>query len=127
MTLAGKTIHVNIEVIDTPLDYNILLDCSYTYAMSAIMSMVLHMMCFPHEGKIVTIDQITYYTLASMTSPEFIISSMSEKQSSTPTTSVSPGVYKDSSLLGAFPRPPPILEPKSMSVCMLQASWVALK
>lgn len=63
-----------------------------------------------------------------MTSPESIISSMSDNQSSTPCTNISPGVYKDSSLLGAFPGPPPpISETTSMSVFMLQVSRAALK
>ena len=53
---------------------------------------------------------------------------MSDKQYSTPPTGVSPGVYKYSSLLGAFPGPPPpISEPTSMSVFMLQASRDAFK
>lgn len=56
VTLVGKTIHVYIEVIDSPLDYNILLGHSYTYAMLAITSAIFYEMCFPHEGKIVTID-----------------------------------------------------------------------
>ena len=69
MTLAGKNFHVDIEVIDAPLNYNITLGHSYTYAMSAITSAMFHKMCFPHEGKIITIDQLTYYESASMTSP----------------------------------------------------------
>lgn len=56
VTLAGKIVHVDIEVIDAPLDYNILLGRSYTYAMSAIASTVFHKMYFPHEESIVTID-----------------------------------------------------------------------
>jgi len=63
VTLAGKTVHVNVEVIGYPLDYNIILGCSYTYAMSTVASMVFHKMCFTREGKIVTIDQLTYYEL----------------------------------------------------------------
>ena len=128
MTLAGKIVHVDIEVIDAPLDYNILLGRSYTYAMSTFASAMFCKMYFPHEGKIVTVDQLTYYEPISVTSPESIISSVSDKQPSNPSTSVSPGVYKYSSLLGSFPGPPPpISEPNSMSVCMLQASWASLK
>ena len=56
ITLAGKTVCVDVEVIDTPLDYKILLGQSYTYAMSAVPSAVYHKMSFPHNGKIVTID-----------------------------------------------------------------------
>lgn len=61
VALAGKTVHVDIEVIDSPLDYNIILGCSYTYTMSVVASTVFHKMCFLHEGKIVTIDQLTYF------------------------------------------------------------------
>jgi len=126
VTLAGKTIHVDIKVIDAPLNYNILLGRSYIYAMLAIASAVFRKMCFPHEGKIVTIDQLTYYEPSSLTSPKSIISSMSDKYYSTPLTSVSPKVYKDSSLLGSFPGPPPPnFKPSSLSVCMLQVSWAA--
>ena len=56
ITLAGKTVCVNVEYIDAPLDYNILLGRSYTYAMSAVPSVVFCKMSFPHNGKIVTID-----------------------------------------------------------------------
>jgi len=106
VTIAGKIVHVDIKVIDAPLDYNIILGRSYTYAVLVLVSVVFYKMCLPHEGKIITIDQLIYYKPASVTSPESIILSMFENQSSTPCTSVSPEVYKDSSLLGAFPSPP---------------------
>jgi len=123
VTLGGKIVYVDIEVIDAPLDYNILLGHNYTYSMSVVASAVFRKMCSPHEWKTITIDQLTYYELASVTSPESIISLMSDNESSTPCTNISIGVYKDSSLLGAFlGPPPPIFEPTSMSVCMLQAS-----
>ena len=54
--LVGKTVCVDVEVIDAPLDYNILLGHSYTYAMSVVPSAVYRKMFFPHNGKIVTID-----------------------------------------------------------------------
>lgn len=95
VTLTGKIVHVDIEVIGAPLGYNILLSRSYTYAMSSLTYTVFCKMCFHHEWNIITIDQLNYYGLTSMTSPESIISSVSNKQSSTPLTSVSPGVYKD--------------------------------
>ena len=79
VNLTGRIVHVDIEVIDGPLDYNILLGHSYTYAMSVVASTIFHKMCFPHEGKIITIDQLTYYEFASLTSPESIISSIYDK------------------------------------------------
>ena len=65
ITLAGKTVCVDVEVIDAPLDYNILLGRSYTYAMSVVPSAVHCKMFFPHNGNIVTIDQLTYHELKS--------------------------------------------------------------
>ena len=56
ITLVGKTIFVDVEVIDAPLDYNILLGHSYTYVMSTVPSAVHRKMLFSHNGKIVTID-----------------------------------------------------------------------
>jgi hypothetical protein len=38
--LGGKTILIDIKVIDAPLDYNILFGCSYMYAMKAVASSV---------------------------------------------------------------------------------------
>ena len=51
---------VEIEVIDAPLDYNLLLGKSWTYAISAIRSVVLRIVVFPHEGKLVTVDQLNF-------------------------------------------------------------------
>lgn len=117
VNLSGKTVHVDIKVINSPLDYNILLGRSYTYSMSSIVSTVFRKICFPHEGKIINIDQLTYYEPASLTSHEPIISLTYDNQSSTHCTSVSPGIYKDSLLLGAFlGPPPPISEINNMSV-----------
>ena len=42
------------------LDYNLLLGRSWTYAMFAIASTVLRVVVFPHEGKLVTIDQLSF-------------------------------------------------------------------
>ena len=129
ITLAGKTVCVDVEVIDTPLDYNILLGRSYTYAMSAVPSIVFCKMSFPHNGKIVTIDQLTYHEPKSQTSPETTISSIANKQTVDCLTSVFPSVYKDSSLLGTFLGlpPPPIFDPSLSNIFMMQSSRAALK
>lgn len=103
MTLAGKTIQVDIEVIEAPLDYNILLGRSYMYPMSIFTSIVFRNMCFPHEGKIITIDQLAYYKSALVTSPKSIISSMFDKNSITPLSSASLRFYKIFLTIGCFP------------------------
>ena len=51
--LAIKMVHIDIEVLDAHLDYNILLGQSYMYAMPAIASFVFHIMMFPHENLII--------------------------------------------------------------------------
>ena len=79
ITLMGKTVCIDIEVIDAPLYYNILLGRIYTYAMSVFPYVVHHKMSFPHNGNIVTIDQLTYYEPKSQTSPESIISLVDNK------------------------------------------------
>ena len=58
--LVGKALSVEVEVIDAPLDYNLLLGRSWTYSMSAIASTVFWVVVFPHEGKLVTVDQISF-------------------------------------------------------------------
>jgi hypothetical protein len=59
--LRGKTILINIEDIDASLDYNILFGHSYMYAMKVVASSVFRMMMFPHNGNIITIDQVSHY------------------------------------------------------------------
>jgi hypothetical protein len=54
--LGGKIVEVDFEVVDTTLDYNLLLGCNWNYAMNAFISFIFCTLCFPHDGKIVTID-----------------------------------------------------------------------
>ena len=68
--LEGKAVSIEVEVIDAPLDYNLLLGRSWTYAMSAIASAVVRVVVFPHEGKLVTIDQLNFTRKGRMDSNE---------------------------------------------------------
>jgi hypothetical protein len=58
--LGGKTMCVEVEVVDASLDYNLLLGRSWTYAMQAVVATVFWVLLFPHEGRIVTIDQLSF-------------------------------------------------------------------
>jgi hypothetical protein len=49
-----------VEVVDAPLDYNLLLGRSWTYAMHAVVATVFWVLCFPHEGQILTIDNLSF-------------------------------------------------------------------
>ena len=56
VTLGGKTVHMDVMVVLGPLHFNLLLGRDYTYAMGALVSSIFRVVCFPHEGRIVTID-----------------------------------------------------------------------
>jgi hypothetical protein len=58
--LGGKMVEVDVEVVDAPVNYNLLLGRNWTYAMTAIISSSFHTLCFPHDGKIVTIDHFSF-------------------------------------------------------------------
>jgi hypothetical protein len=58
--LGEKTIEVDVEVVDAPLDYNLLLERNWTYAMTVLVSSIFHTLCFPHDGKIVMVDQLSF-------------------------------------------------------------------
>jgi hypothetical protein len=47
--LEGKAITVEVEVFDAPLDYKILLGCSWIDSMRAFVSTHFHVICFPHQ------------------------------------------------------------------------------
>jgi hypothetical protein len=60
MQLGVKTVCVEVEVVDASLDYNILLGRSWNYAMQEVVTIVFWVLLFPHEGWIVTIDQLSF-------------------------------------------------------------------
>jgi hypothetical protein len=49
-------VEVEVEVVDAPLDYNLLLGCNSTYVMVFFISFVFHTLCFPHEWNIMMIN-----------------------------------------------------------------------
>ena len=62
ITLGGKTIYIDVMVFQGPLDFNLLLGHDYVYSMKAVVSTLFRVMHFPHDGKIVTIDQLSFVT-----------------------------------------------------------------
>jgi hypothetical protein len=58
--LGGKIVEVYVEVVDAPLDYYLILGSNWNYAMIAVFSSIFRTLCFPHEGKIVMIDQLSF-------------------------------------------------------------------
>jgi hypothetical protein len=103
MTLKSKTISVNIKVVDAPLNYNLLLGCSWFNAMASITSIVFCILYFPHQGKIITTDQLDYETpyLHNVVANDVPFLGQSSLES------VGVDLLKDSSLMGFFPLPSP--------------------
>ena len=58
--LSGKTILVDCMVIEDPLEFNMLLGCDYIYHMKVVVSTLFHVMYFPHDKSIVTINQLPF-------------------------------------------------------------------
>jgi hypothetical protein len=61
ITLEGKMVNVEVEVFDAPLDYNLLLGRSWIDSMRAIVSTLFCVVHFPHQGKVVTLDQLAFF------------------------------------------------------------------
>jgi hypothetical protein len=60
VTLGGKTVFIDVMVVRDPLDFSLLLGRDYVYAMKALVSTLFRVISFPHDGRIVTIDQLSF-------------------------------------------------------------------
>ena len=91
-----------MEVIEAPLDFNILLGRSWIYKMSAVVSSLFRMIKFPFQGKIITVDQLALFNADSRVDNVPFVGK-------TPTNceNIVVGLFKDS-LLGAFPTTSPL-------------------
>ena len=117
----GKTVSLDVEVVDAPLDYNLLLGRSWSYAMTVVMSSVFRVIKFPHNGKIVTIDQLAYFA----SNPASLESIQHVGKTTIPYRDVGVGLVKDSGLLGTFPLPPLHEVSSFASIHMITSSTIA--
>jgi hypothetical protein len=60
VTLGGKTVFIDVMVVQDPLDFSLLLGRDYVYAMKVIVSTLFRVIYFPHDGRVVTIDQLSF-------------------------------------------------------------------
>jgi hypothetical protein len=60
VTLGGKTVFIDVTVVRDPLDFSLLLGWDYVYAMKSIVTTLFRVISFPHDGRIVTIDQLSF-------------------------------------------------------------------
>ena len=71
--MGGNTISGEVEVVDAPLNYNLLLDRNWIYARKAIISSVFHKVCFPFKDQTMMIDQMSFDNSSSSASLESTI------------------------------------------------------
>jgi hypothetical protein len=60
ISLEGKTVFIDVMVVQDPLDFTLLLGKDYVYVMKAIVSTLFCVISFPHDGQVVTIDQLSF-------------------------------------------------------------------
>jgi len=65
--LGGKTLFVEVELVNSSLDYNFLLGGTWFYEMIIVFSSVFRVLLFPHQGNIIMIDKLSFYTLDLIT------------------------------------------------------------
>jgi len=101
--LGGKTVEIDVEVIDGNLDYNILLGRPWIYAMAAVVSTYFRKITFPYQGSVTIIDQQTFLpnSLQVTGSIPMIHGSNHSLQN------IGVGLLKDPTLMGTFALPPP--------------------
>ena len=97
--LGGKTIEIDVEVIDGSLNYNILLGKPWIYAMATVLSTYSRNIAFPFQGGITIIDQQTFLPNSSQVtgSIPMIHGSYQLLQN------IGVGLLKDPTLMGTFP------------------------
>ena len=118
--LGGKTVEIDVEVIDGNLNYNILLGRPWIYAMAAVVSTYFRKIAFPHQGRVTIIDQQTFLPNGSQVTGSILMihGSIHSLQN------IRVGLLKDPVLMGTFALPPPInlAEVASVGTCNMISS-----
>jgi hypothetical protein len=118
ITLEGKMVQVEVEVFDAPLDYNLLLGHNWIDSMHAVVLTLFSVVRFPHQGKVVTVDQLSFFNSDTRTGNVPFIAKTPPGYEN-----VGVGLLKDSSLMGTFPIPLPDVPHSSVaSINMIFAS-----
>jgi hypothetical protein len=105
INLGGKTVTIDLEVVDPPLDYNLLLGRSWFYAMTVIASLIFRCVQFPNQGEIVIVDQLDFCTTNARVPATNNIPFLRDHKIMY--ESIGVGLLKDSSLMVTFPTPLP--------------------
>jgi len=100
--LKGKPVELEVEVVDANPNYNLLLRLSWTHTMFCVVSSLFRVLHFPHEGKIVKVDQLSFFSSGTLNDNVPYVGN-----TKIPYESVGVSIFKGSSLVGNFTLPPP--------------------
>jgi hypothetical protein len=100
--LEGKMGQVEVESFDAPLDYNLLLGRNWIDSMHTFVSTLFHVVHFPNQAKVFTVDQLAFFNSDTRTGKVPFIAKTPPSYEN-----VNVGLLKDSLLMGTFPIPPP--------------------
>jgi hypothetical protein len=89
--------------------------------MKAVASSIFRTMMFPHNGKIVTIDQVSHYEPNPSANINNILPLIHMSHDAYPLIDMGPGIFKDRSLLGTYHGAPSLLHP-SNKVCIISSN-----
>lgn len=119
--VGGKVINIKVEIVDANLDYNLLLGRNWIYEMDAIVSPLFCILCFPHQGRIVKVDQLDYSLGDPRATLDSVVPLVDNPRQ--PIKNLSVGMY--SSLMGIFDLPTPIAIINAISSSK-ESSWEEL-
>jgi hypothetical protein len=88
--------------------------------MKAMASSVFRTMMFPHNEKIITIDQVSHYEPNHSSNIDNILPLFRTSSDAYPLMEMAPRIFKDPSLLGAYHGAPPLIHP-STQVCVISS------
>ena len=119
------------------------------YSMRVVASSVFHLMMFPHEGKIVTVDELTYHDPQGLMTPTNVIPTITTIEQQGETThanvvpaintmvdntpasrllNVGPGLFADPTMTSPVPLvSPPLTQNETVDLCMVSSSTAAPK
>jgi hypothetical protein len=83
-------------------------------------------MMFPHNGKIITIDQVSHYKPNPSANIDNILPLIHTSHDAYPLIEMGPEIFKDPSLLGTYHGAPPLLHP-SNQVCIVSSNGIDIE
>jgi hypothetical protein len=96
------------------------------YVMKAVTSYVLRTMMFPHNGKIITIDQVSHYDPNPSSNVDNILPFVHTNLDAYPLIEMGPRIFKDPSLLGTYHGAPLLIHPLAQ-VCIVSTNRITTK